>query len=85
MFHFNESDLKQTVFYQQVFGEGKDEGREEGRVEGEAAVVRRLLERRFGPLPESARNRLAAADADTLLVWADRLLDAATLEDVFGH
>jgi predicted transposase/invertase (TIGR01784 family) len=85
MFNFNESELKQTRFYQQVFGEGKDEGRVEGRVEGEAVVVERQLERRFGPLPESARKRLAAADADTLLLWAERLLEAASLDEVWRH
>lgn len=104
MFNLNQSDLKNTRFYQQVFGEGKDEGRfegrnegrnegrvegrvegrAEGRIEGEAEVVRRQLERRFGPLPEGARTRLAAADADTLLRWADRLLDARSLDEVFA-
>lgn len=41
MLNFNDIGLKQTRFYQDVFGEG----REEGRVEGEAALLLRQLER----------------------------------------
>jgi predicted transposase/invertase (TIGR01784 family) len=91
MFGYNDIELKQTQFYQQVFGEGRVEGRVEGRfegrlegrVEGEAALLLRLLERRFGPLPESARQRIAAADAETLLVWGERVLDARALEEIW--
>jgi len=45
-------------------------------------VWRRLLGRKFGPLSDRARARLASARADALLRWADRILDAHTLEDV---
>lgn len=66
--------------------EGLAQGREEGREEGRrqlAATVQRQLVRRFGPLPEAALARLAAADADTLGLWAERLLDARSLDAVF--
>jgi len=81
MLNFNDISLNQTRFYQDVFGEG----REEGRVEGEAAMLLRQLERKFHPLPESARQRLAAADAKTLLAWGERVLDANSLDDIWGH
>jgi predicted transposase/invertase (TIGR01784 family) len=77
MFGLNDVDLKTTRFYQDVFGEG--------RVEGEATVVLRQMERKFRPLPESARQRVASADADTLLIWAERILDANSLDEVWGH
>ena len=80
MLNFNDVSLKQTRFYQDVFGEG----RVEGRVEGEAALLLRILERKFHPLPESARQRIAAADAETPLVWGERVLDANSLEEVWG-
>ena len=76
MLNFNDLSLKQTRFYQDVFGEG--------RVEGEAALLLRLLERKFPPLPESARQRIATADAETLLVWGERVLDANNLDEVWG-
>jgi predicted transposase YdaD len=63
--------------------EGRDEGRDEGRLEGEAAVLRRQLTRRFGPLPEWAEERLTHADLTQLETWADRGLDADTLDAIF--
>lgn len=73
MFNFNESDLKQTRFYQEVFGEG------------EASIVSLLLEHRFGPLSPKTQQRIAAADDATLRLWAKRLLDANSLDEVWGH
>ena len=84
MLNFNDVSLKQTRFYQDVFGEGRVEGRMEGRMEGEAALLLRQLERKFPPLPESARQRIATADAETLLVWGERVLDANSLDEVWG-
>jgi hypothetical protein len=55
---------------------------QEGRLEGEAALLLRLLERRFGTLPAGARDRVAAADAAALEAWGLRVLDAASLDDV---
>ena len=89
MLNYNDISLKETRFYQDVFGEGREAGIEEGRgvglVQGEAAMLLRLLERKFRPLPESARQRVAAADAETLLIWGERVLDAASLDEVWGH
>ena len=62
--------------------EGKQEGRQEGRQEGEAAILLRLLALKFGPLPESVAGKVRRADADTLLAWSERVLTAATAEDV---
>ncbi len=55
----------------------------EGRKEGEMTFLLRLLEKRFGPLDETIRVRLEAADAQQLLRWGDRVLAAKTLEAVF--
>jgi hypothetical protein len=55
---------------------------EEGRQKGEATLLLRLMERRFGPLAEALRERIRAADAETLLQWSDRILTAAAPEDV---
>lgn len=63
---------------------GREEGRQEGRQEGEAALLRRLLVHRFGTLPKALEARLAQASTAQLETWGDRVLEAATLEDVFG-
>ena len=47
-------------------------------------MLRRLLERRFGALPDWARDRIAAADTAVLEDWGLRVLDAASLEDVLA-
>jgi hypothetical protein len=65
--------------------EGRREGRQEGRQEGEAALLLRLLERRFGALPDAVKDRVGAADIAMLEEWGMRILDAGALDDVFGE
>jgi len=55
----------------------------EGRVEGRREVLSKLLVRRFGELPESVQRCLRDASVEQLDDWALRMIDAATLEDVF--
>lgn len=69
-----------------VFAQGREagekEGREAGEKEGEAsvrAVLRSLVEQRFGPLPQDAEDRLAEARLDTLLRWTSKVLTVPTL------
>jgi predicted transposase YdaD len=59
------------------------EGRAEGRTEGAARLLVRLLARQFGAVPDEARKRIDAASLEQLEAWSDRVLDAATLDDVF--
>jgi len=44
----------------------------------------RILDRRFGPLSNAVRERIAATDAETLLVYGERMLDAKGLDDIFA-
>lgn len=69
---------------QEGLREGRKEGRREGRREGQAELLLRLLELRFGALSESTLRRVHdAADID-LTGWADRVLSAESLDQVFG-
>ena len=81
MLALNEIELKQTRFYQEV----SEEGRQEGRQEGEQILLHRMLTRRFGELPDWVQQRLQEASAGQLEQWADRLLDASTLNDLFNE
>ena len=63
--------------------EGLQEGRAEGLQEGEARFLTRLLERRFGPLPDELAARIAAANTSQLERWHEAALDAPTCEAVF--
>ena len=63
--------------------ESRREGLQEGLQEGEARALLRLLEKRFGPVDQGTRDRIATADADLLLEWLDRFPAAESVADVF--
>jgi predicted transposase YdaD len=65
--------------------EGRKEGRMEGRMEGQAALLARQIAKRFGPqLVDAALwERLYSATPEQLDRWADRILDATSMDDVF--
>lgn len=54
----------------------------EGERTGEANALLRLLEHRFGPVPDSARHRIDTAELTELQSWTVRVLDAANIDDV---
>jgi predicted transposase YdaD len=58
------------------------EGRQEGRREGELTVIRRLIEKRFGPIPSWAEERFAAQSNAELEDLSVRVLDAQNLEEL---
>ena len=80
--------IEETSGYQAIKDEGRQEGRDEGRAEGRLKAktddLTRLLTRRFGPLPEWATARIAAAELSQLDTWIDGLLDAPSLTDLLG-
>jgi len=63
--------------------QGLQQGLLQGLHEGEAALLRKLLERRFGAVPTWVRDKLAQAAPEQLEAWAVEILDARSLEDVF--
>ena len=64
---------------------GLEKGLEQGIEKGEAEVLLRQLERKFGEVPPEYRQRIAEADSDQLLAWAERILTAESVDDVFGR
>lgn len=63
--------------------QGVQQGIQQGLQRGESTVVSRQLARRFGPLEPAVIERLNKASSAELEQWADNLLDASTLEEVF--
>ena len=63
--------------------QGMQQGMDQGRVEGERALLERQLRRRFGLLSPAVAERLGQASAADLETWAENVLDAPTLDDVF--
>jgi len=65
--------------------EGRTEGRAEGRAEGRIEALMRLLNRRFGPLPDHVAARVRTGTPQELDDWTDRILTAPTLDALFAH
>ncbi|MEM7585758.1 MAG: Rpn family recombination-promoting nuclease/putative transposase [Acidobacteriota bacterium] len=72
--------------------EGRQEGRREGRregallgqIEGERKIFRRLFERKFDAPDAAAEERILSADTEQLISWAENLLTAKTVDEVFS-
>jgi hypothetical protein len=63
--------------------EHEQNGLKKGIAQGEALLLQRQLARRFGPLPSDVVAQLGSATTEQLERWGDRVLDAASLDDVF--
>ena len=63
---------------------GLQAGLTKGLTTGARNALLKLLRARFGALPEAAASRIEAADTAQLDVWIDRVLTAASLDDVLG-
>jgi hypothetical protein len=54
------------------------------RNDGQSAIIGRQLAKKFGVVPEWAQERLRNASSGELEIWADRILVAGSVEEVFG-
>jgi hypothetical protein len=61
----------------------RQEGRLEGRLEGSLSVLEKQLTLKFGEIGIEHRERLASASEEQLVLYAQRILTADTLEAVF--
>lgn len=66
----------QSEFARKYFSEGIEKGRTD--------LILRQLSKRFGPLPDEARQRIAEASIDELDAIGERLLTAQTLPEAIG-
>ena len=67
------------------FQEGKLEGWKDGELDGGRVLLERLLTRRFGSLPDWVRDQLVGATLDQLDRWADRTLEADSIQAVLAE
>ena len=74
-------ELKMTLA--ERFDSWAQQHEQKGISKGEALLLQRQLVRRFGALPSDVVGQIAAANAAQLELWGDRVLDAASLEEVF--
>ena len=73
-----------SIAAREWMAEGAAKGRIEGRAQGKADTLLRLLRKRFRTVPDDLEQRIRTADSDHLDDWAERILDARTLAEVFG-
>lgn len=78
--------LKETLMTagEELMQKGQARGIIVGELQGRRVILRKLLTLRFGALPDAAVTRLDAADVVTLDTWAERVLTAATLDEVLA-
>jgi hypothetical protein len=62
--------------------EGELKGKLKGKLEGELKILRRQIEKRFGPISKWAAERLAAQSAEELEELSVRILDVTNIEDL---
>ena len=63
---------------------GRMEGMMEGELKGECKLLGKLLQKRFGPLPQSVTEKLNKASEQDLELWGEAILTASSLETVFN-
>jgi len=54
------------------------------KAEGEALALQRLLKKRFGGVPSDVLAKISAASLEQIDAWLDQVLDARSLDDIFG-
>lgn len=54
------------------------------RMTGKQEILLRMLERRFGALPESYARQMEEATEDRFNLWADRVAEGLSLDEIFA-
>ncbi len=75
-----QAELKENLIFRSFYNDGLQEGRQEG----EAKLLRKLLQTKFGKLPQWALSYLQTAQTAELEAASVRLLKATTLEEVLA-
>jgi hypothetical protein len=78
-----EGTVEMCPMEQLAYEKGYNQAAEQVELQAEAKLLRRLLKKRFGDLPEWVEEKMNAADTETLEEWGENFVDAETLEDVF--
>jgi predicted transposase YdaD len=76
-----EEIMKESVMYQEIEAAGEARGLEKGR-QKEAALILRLLGRRFGEIPGSLTEQIGALPVERLENLGEALLDLQSLSEL---
>jgi hypothetical protein len=78
------TDIMDHDLYGPMIRQGMAAGRIEGRVEGERALFQKLVSKRFGTPPDWVNQRIVQLEVEELEDLYLRLLDARSLDELFG-
>lgn len=78
-------DILENKVLGREYKRGHQEGLQEGRQEGERAMLRLMLEKRFGALPEWTIQRLGQLTEPELRDLGLRLLEVRSLEELLPN
>ena len=70
--------------FRSLWDEAIDEGLARGLTKGRRSTLAKQMQLRFGPLTPATEARLEAADEATLDRWTERILTAASLDELFA-
>jgi predicted transposase/invertase (TIGR01784 family) len=62
---------------------GMQTGMQKGMEKGERVLLHRLITKRFGGIPENLQEKINSATSSQLEEWADKMIRAETIEDIF--
>ncbi len=68
-----------------IAAQARSEGLREGQRQGIKAVLKELIEHKFGMVDPDLETRLQEASLDDLLRWSRKILAASTLDEVFTN
>ena len=74
---------EQMPYITHIERKGIQQGMQQGIQQGEVFILKRQLRRRFGELPLALEQRLNEASISELESWAEHILSANTLDEVF--
>lgn len=74
--------LRESPWYNEILSKGIQEGRQEGRQEEAASILLRLLNRRFGRLPDDLIADISLFSLEQLELLGDALFDFTTIADL---
>lgn len=67
---------------QQGMEQGMEQGVQKGEQQGTARIILRLLQRKFGSIPQNYLEQILEADTQTLLAMEEKIYNAKTLKDL---
>jgi hypothetical protein len=72
-----------AYFYERSLRLAQEEGEARGRAERARSLLNKQLSLKFGALPDDVLARLEDAEDEELDLWAERILTASSLDEVF--